>query len=79
MNGLRETNEDTMMLAHACGMAYWRMNQPYDATRDGLERHARTCGWYGEDNQAWLAGFYGAKRRDTNPRWNKPPLHGVAS
>jgi hypothetical protein len=64
--GLRETNEQTMIQAHRAGMAYWRMNRPHDATKEALASHARTCGWHGADNEAWVAGFYGAKRRDTH-------------
>jgi hypothetical protein len=45
------------------GMAYWTRNKPYDATRESLESLARSCGWHGEDNVAWLAGYYGAMRR----------------
>jgi hypothetical protein len=65
MSGLRETTEATMIAAHKAGMAFWRNNKPQDATREGLAWHARTCGWHGDDNDAWLAGFYGAKSRDT--------------
>lgn len=55
--------EATMVAAHQAGMAYWRRNKPYDATPDALASLARSCGWHGEDNDAWLAGFYGAKQR----------------
>jgi hypothetical protein len=54
----------TTVEAHKAGMAYWRMNRPHDATREGLASHARSCGCHDEDIVAWLAGFYGAKRRD---------------
>ena len=65
---LRETTEATMVAAHKAGAAYWRNNQPLDATRSGLAWHARTCGWYGEDEAAWLAGYYGEQRRQKEGR-----------
>jgi hypothetical protein len=61
---LRETTEATMIAAHKAGVAYWRNTRAHDATRASLESHARSCGWHGEDNVAWLAGFYGAMRRE---------------
>ncbi len=64
MSGLRETNEQTMIAAHQAGMAYWKRNKPMNATWDNLASLARSCGWHGEDNVSWLAGFYGAKSRD---------------
>lgn len=68
---IRETNEQTMIAAHKAGIAYWRNNKPYTATRDSLLFHARTCGWHGTDSDneltdAWLAGYYGAMARDLN-------------
>jgi hypothetical protein len=65
MTRLRETTEQTMIAAHKAGMAYWNRNKPQDATRENLESLARSCGWHGADNESWLAGFYGAKRRTT--------------
>ena len=65
MNGLHETTEATMIEAHKAGAAYWNRNKPHNATRDALELLARSCGWHGEDNAAWLAGFYGARQRET--------------
>jgi hypothetical protein len=58
-----ETSEQTMVAAHQAGMAYWKRNKPSDATRESLESLARSCGWHGADCEAWVAGFYGAKRR----------------
>lgn len=52
-----------MVAAHKAGVAYWKQNKPAEATRDSLEALARSCGWHGEDSVAWLAGFYGARRR----------------
>lgn len=63
MTGLRETTEATMVEAHEAGVAYWKCNKPYDTTHDALVSLAKSCGWHGHDNYAWLAGFYGAKRR----------------
>ena len=63
MPGLRETTEATMVAAHQAGMDYWNRNKPEGATRENLESLARSCGWHGEDNAAWVAGFYGAKKR----------------
>ena len=63
MTSLRETTEETMVAAHKAGMAYWKQNKPYYTTAEDLASLARSCGWHGEDNAAWLAGFYGAKRR----------------
>lgn len=64
MNGRHETTEATMVAAHKAGMAYWRNNKPRDAAHGDLESLARSCGWHGEDNLSWLAGFYGAKKRE---------------
>jgi hypothetical protein len=55
--------EQTMVEAHQAGMAYWKRNQPITTSRYNLESLARSCGWHGEDTAAWVAGFYGAKRR----------------
>lgn len=55
--------EQTMVTAHKAGVAYWRNNRPMDATREALASHARTCGWHGEDNESWLAGYYGERKR----------------
>jgi len=63
MTNLRETTEATMVAAHQAGRAYWRNNRPLDATREQLASHARSCGWRGEDEAAWLAGFYGEHKR----------------
>ncbi len=63
--GLYETTEQSMVMAHQSGMAYWRANRTHDAKRADLESLARSRGWHGEDNIAWLAGYYGAKRRAT--------------
>ncbi len=60
---IRETNEETMVQAHKAGVAYWNCNRPCEATREGLESLARSCGWHGDDMDSWVAGFYGAKRR----------------
>jgi len=64
MTGLRETSEASMVAAHKAGTAFWRYNRPVDATREHLASVARSCGWHGEDETAWLAGYYGAKARD---------------
>lgn len=56
-------DEAKLVAAHKAGMAYWRNNRPDEASREQLAFHARTCGWRGELNDAWLAGFYGAKSR----------------
>jgi hypothetical protein len=52
-----------MVRAHKAGIAYWRMNRPTDATQAQLEFHARTCGWHGEQCEAWLTGFNGERKR----------------
>jgi hypothetical protein len=57
--------ESVMVAAHQAGVAYWRMNRSHDATREALASHARTCGWLNDANDSWLAGYLGAKRRDT--------------
>lgn len=57
-------SEKSMIAAHKAGMAYWQRNKPIGATEDSLASLARSCGWRDEDNAAWLAGFYGAKRRE---------------
>ena len=67
MTGLRETNEATMVEAHKAGRAYWRNNRPPDAvTLESLAALARSCGWHGADNEAWLAGYYGERRREVS-------------
>lgn len=63
---MRETTEATMAEAHKAGMAYWKRNRTVDATRDQLASLARSCGWHGEDNASWLAGYYGAQQRDNS-------------
>ncbi len=63
MSGLREVTEQTMVEAHKAGAIYWRLNRVYYATPEAMASVARSCGWHGEDTTAWLAGFYGAKRR----------------
>lgn len=65
--GLREVNEESMIAAHKAGVDYWNRNKPYNADYASLESLARSCGYYGDDNAAWLAGFYGAKRRAPAP------------
>jgi hypothetical protein len=65
---MREQDEQSMVAAHKAGMAYWNRNKPENATRESLAVLARTCGWHGKDNECWLAGFYGAKRRATTNR-----------
>jgi hypothetical protein len=68
MTSLRETTEDTMIEAHKAGGAYWRNNRPMGkgVTVNKLASLARSCGWHGKDCEAWLAGFFGEKRRDTH-------------
>lgn len=63
--GLRQTTEQTMIAAHQAGVAYWKRNKSEGATDDSLALLARSCGWHGEDNTAWLAGYKGAQRRET--------------
>jgi len=64
MTGIRETTEESMIAAHKAGMAYWQRNKPWEATLPNLRALARSCGWHGDDCDAWVAGFYGAKRRE---------------
>lgn len=59
----RITNEAKMIEAHSAGRAYWRMNRPHEATAENLASMARTLGWTGELETAWLAGFFGEKQR----------------
>ena len=64
---MEQATEQSMIEAHKAGRAYWRMNRPHwSVTRDMLRFHARTCGWQGEDNDAWLAGYYGEMARNTS-------------
>jgi len=65
---MTEVTEATMIAAHKAGVAYWRMNQPAEATREALESHARSCGWHGEDNYAWLSGYYSERLRSLHAR-----------
>lgn len=64
MSGLRKTSEASMVAAHQAGMAYYRRNKATQARDCDLESLARSCGWQGEDNYAWRAGYYGAQRRE---------------
>lgn len=64
VSGLYETTLETMLEANKAGAAYWNRNKPRDATREGLNSVARSCGWHGKDCVAWVDGFYGAVRRD---------------
>jgi hypothetical protein len=66
--GLRETTEDTMIAAHKAGVAYWKRNKPLQSNLRELRSVARSCGWHGEDCEAWVAGFLGAKRRESDAR-----------
>lgn len=61
--GFRETNEASMIAAHKAGVAYWRNNRA-DLSLEQLSSVARSCGWYGEDNAAWVAGYVGARRQE---------------
>lgn len=61
--GLFKVNEATMVAAHAAGVAYWTRNWPFLADVSELASHARSCGWHGELNDCWLAGFLGARSR----------------
>ena len=63
IESLRETTEATMIEAHKAGVTFWRYNRTHDAKREALSELARTCGWHGEDNVAWLAGYYGEQKR----------------
>lgn len=67
MSGIRGITEQSMIAAHKAGMAYWRNNRPANATRESLQSLARSCGWHGEDNQAWIVGYYGAQHRLMSP------------
>lgn len=62
MNGIRETNEASMIAAHKAGAAYWKRNRP-DINRAQIESLARSCGFHGEDAVAYVAGFIGEKNR----------------
>ncbi len=66
MSDLYETTEATMIEAHKAGMAYWKRNRATQASYENLASLARSLHWHGADNYAWLAGFYGAMRRDQN-------------
>ena len=57
-------SEESMIAAHQAGMAYWRRNKP-QASTDKLAFVARSCGWPGELETAWMAGYLGAKQRET--------------
>jgi hypothetical protein len=71
MSGLTEVAENTMMMSHLAGRHYWKRNRPYDATEEGIASLARSRGWHGGDCYAFVAGFFGEKRRDQRPlRWN---------
>jgi hypothetical protein len=59
-------DEQTMIAAHKAGRAYWLNNRPHDATLEGLTSVARSCGWHDEAAVAWLAGYYGEKKRTAN-------------
>ena len=60
---MTEVTEATMIAAHKAGIAYWRNNRPHDATSVALLSLARSCGWHGENEAAWLAGYYAERLR----------------
>ena len=64
MSGLYEISEQSMIAAHKAGMAYWNRNRPSVTDKLLLLSFAQSCGWHDEDAAAWLAGYFGAKRRD---------------
>jgi hypothetical protein len=68
IGNLYETTEATLVAAHKNGAAYWTRNRTLAATKDRLSSLARSIGFHGQENEAWLAGYYGAKRRDQNAR-----------
>jgi hypothetical protein len=64
ITSLHEVTEATMVAAHASGVTYWKRNRPHAATVEAIESLGRTLGWHEADNVAFVAGFFGAKRRD---------------
>ena len=58
----QEHDVNAMVEAHKAGMAYWKRNKPPGV--DGIATVARSCGWTGELETAWLAGYFGAKARE---------------
>ncbi len=79
MTGLRETTERTMIAAHKAGMTYWQRNKPVDTTPDNLASLARSCGWHGEANRAWIAGYYGARQRETGQTLSQRERFGTST
>jgi hypothetical protein len=63
MSGLYEITEDSMVAAHKAGIAYWQRNTPIGATADNIESLARSLGYHEGDMYAFIAGFFGARRR----------------
>lgn len=64
MNSLSEDTEANMVHAHQSGMAYWKRNKPLLATRSDITSLAHTLGYYRDQETAFVAGFFGAKRRE---------------
>jgi hypothetical protein len=58
-DNLCEVTERTLLAAHKAGVAYWLRNQP--GPNADVSSVARSCGWHGELEAAWLAGYYGAR------------------
>ena len=64
MAGLCKVTEQSMIEAHQAGMIYWKRNKPRDATDSSLRPLAQSLGWHDGDMYAFVAGFYGAQRRE---------------
>lgn len=64
MESLRDDTEENMVFAHQSGIAYWKRNRPLLATKANIVSLAHTLGYYGEQEIAFVAGFFGAKRRE---------------
>jgi len=68
MNGLRETNEQSMLQAHKAGRTYYRSNRPETVDLTTLRTLANSCGWHADDEDAWVAGYMGERKRLNQPK-----------
>jgi hypothetical protein len=64
MTGLHESTMESRVRAHKAGATYWALNKPYDSNSESLAQVARSCGWHGDDMEAWLAGYWQAMSRE---------------
>jgi hypothetical protein len=62
-----DLSESAMVVAHQAGMNYWNSHRMLPSfrwvTAETMATAARSCGFHGCECEAWLAGFFGARKR----------------